>query len=131
MLRKIVHIFFIIIGATLGFLYFPNVIHFFDISDIHWITSPYFGLIVGAVLFSLLTYLLADYVVGFLKWIEEGLMRIPVVDLFFGTVGLILGLFVAYLINIPIQDIGIKIVSEIVPLFLTIIIGYLGFQVVF
>src|SRR5699024_11537021 len=34
-------------------------------------------------------------------------------------------------INIPIQDIGLKIVSEIVPLFLTIIIGYLGFQVGF
>src|SRR5699024_9252341 len=40
-------------------------------------------------------------------------------------------LFVAYLINIPIQDISLKIVSEIVPLFLTVIIGYLGFQVGF
>src|SRR5690625_4863563 len=131
MLRKVVHIFFIITGGTLGFLYLPNIIHLLDITDINWFTSPYFGLILGALIFSILTYLLADYVVGFLKWIEEGLIKIPVVDLFFGTIGLILGLFVAYLINIPIQDIGLKIVSEIVPLFLTIIIGYLGFQVGF
>lgn len=131
MLRKIVHIFFIITGGTLGFLYIPNIIQFFDITDVTLFTSPYFGLVIGAIIFSILTYLLADYVVGFLKWIEDGLMKIPVADLFFGSLGLILGLFVAYLINIPIQDIGLKIVSEIVPLFLTIIIGYLGFQVGF
>src|SRR5699024_10858979 len=131
MLRKIVHIFFIITGGTLGFLYIPNIIQFFDITDVTLFTSPYFGLVIGAIIFSILTYLLADYVVGFLKWIEDGLMKIPVADLFFGSLGLILGLFVAYLINIPIQAIGLKIVSEIVPLFLTIIIGYLGFQVAF
>ncbi|MEI3613929.1 PIN/TRAM domain-containing protein [Pseudogracilibacillus sp. SO30301A] len=131
MLRKIVHIFFIITGGTLGFLYLPSIIHFLNITDASLFTSPYFGLVLGAIIFSILTYLLADYVVGFLKWIEEGLIKIPVADLFFGTIGLILGLVVAYLINIPIQDIGLKIVSEIVPLFLTIIIGYLGFQVGF
>src|SRR5699024_7777650 len=51
--------------------------------------------------------------------------------LFFGSVGLILGLVVAYLINIPIQDVSIKIVSQIIPLFITIILAYLGFQVGF
>src|SRR5699024_5471624 len=79
----------------------------------------------------ILSYLLADYIVGFLKWVEEGLIKIPVVDLFFGTIGLIVGLLVAYLINIPIKDTSLKIVSEILPLFLTVIIAYLGFQVGF
>ena len=60
---------------------------------------------------------------------KKRLVKIPVVDLFFGTIGLIVGLVVAYLINIPLQDISFKIVSEILPLFLTIVIGYLGFQV--
>jgi len=131
MLRKVVHLFFIITGGTLGFLYLPRIIRFFNITDNYWFTSPYVGLILGALIFLLITYFLADYVVGFLKWVEEGLIKIPVVDLFFGTLGLILGLIVAYLINVPIQDIGLKIVSEILPLFLTIVIGYLGFQVGF
>lgn len=131
MLKKIVHIFFIITGGTLGFLYIPDIIRFLNITEINWILSPYFGSVLGAIISFLLSYLLADYIVGFLKWIEEGLIKIPVVDLFFGSIGLILGLFVAYLINIPLQDISLKIVSEIVPLFLTIVIGYLGFQVGF
>lgn len=131
MLKKIVHIFFVITGGTLGFLYIPDIIRFLNITEINWILSPYFGSVLGAIISFLLSYLLADYIVGFLKWIEEGLIKIPVVDLFFGSIGLILGLFVAYLINIPLQDISLKIVSEIVPLFLTIVIGYLGFQVGF
>lgn len=131
MLKKIVHIFFVITGGTLGFLYIPDIIRFLNITEINWILSSYFGSVLGAIISFLLSYLLADYIVGFLKWIEEGLIKIPVVDLFFGSIGLILGLFVAYLINIPLQDISLKIVSEIVPLFLTIVIGYLGFQVGF
>ena len=131
MLKKIVHIFFVITGGTLGFLYIPLIFDLMNITDIAWLTSSYFGSVIGAIIFFLLSYLLADYIVDFLKWIEEGLIKIPLVDLLFGAVGLILGLFVAYLINIPIRDMSLIIVSEIVPLFFTIVLGYLGFQVGF
>lgn len=131
MMKKVVHLFFIITGGTLGFIYLADAARLLDIADISWLTSPYLGSVLGAIIFFLLSYLLADYLVGFLKWIEEGLIKIPAVDLFFGTIGLLLGLFVAYLITIPIKDIGLRIVAEIVPLFVTVIVGYLGFQVGF
>jgi len=131
MLKKIVHLFFIITGGTLGFLYLPFVLELIHFTKYDWLMSPYFSSVVGAIILFILSYFIADYVVGLFKWIEEGLVKIPVVDLFFGAIGLIFGLFVAYLINIPLKDISLKIVSEIVPLFLTIIIGYLGFQVGF
>lgn len=130
-MKKIIHVFFVITGVMLGYLYVPDIIRLLNISDNTWLTSAYLGSVLGAIIFFILSYLLADYLVGFLKWVEEGLIKIPVVDLFFGTIGLLVGLFVAYLINIPLQDISLKIVSEIVPLFLTIIVGYLGFQVGF
>lgn len=130
-MKKVIHIFFIITGGTLGFLYIPEVVRLLDMSDYGWLSSPYLGSVLGAIIFFILSYLFADYIVGFLKWIEEGLIKIPVVDLFFGTVGILVGLLVAYLINIPIKDISLKIVSEILPLFLTVIIAYLGFQVGF
>src|SRR5690625_5558370 len=84
---------------------------------------PYIVLVVFAIIFFILSYFIVDYIVGFLRWIEEALIKVPIIDLFFGSVGLILGLVVAYLINIPIQDIGVKVVSEIVPLFITIILA--------
>ncbi|NLI68794.1 MAG: PIN/TRAM domain-containing protein [Bacilli bacterium] len=131
MLKRVIHLFFIISGGTLGFLYFPNIIRLIGITDNVWYTTPYFGTIVGAIIFIFISFLLADYILDFLKWIEESLVKIPLIDLLFGTLGLISGLLVAYLINITLQDISLKIISEIVPLFLTIVFGYLGFQVGF
>lgn len=131
MLKRVIHLFFIISGGTLGYLYFPNIIRLIGITDNVWYTTPYFGTIVGAIIFIFISFLLADYILDFLKWIEESLVKIPLIDLLFGTLGLILGLLVAYLINITLQDISLKIISEIVPLFLTIVFGYLGFQVGF
>ncbi len=132
MLKRVIHLFFIISGGTLGFLYFPNIIRLIGITDNVWYTTPYFGTIVGAIIFIFISFLLADYILDFLKWIEESLVKIPLIDLLFGTLGLISGLvLVAYLINITLQDISLKIISEIVLLFLTIVFGYLGFQVGF
>lgn len=131
MLKKIIHIFFIITGGTIGYLYGPSIIKFFNLTDANWITSPYLGSVIGAIILFLISYWLADYVVGFLRWVEEGLIKVPVGDLFFGSLGLMIGLVIAYLINLPLSDISIKVVSQVIPLFLTILLGYLGFQVGF
>ena len=130
-LKKIVHLFFIITGGTVGYLYIPDLISFFNFTEAKWVLSPYFGSVLGAIIFFLISYWLVDYIVGFLKWIEEALIKVPVVDLFFGSLGLIIGLVIAYLINITIQDINIKFVSQVIPLFITILLGYFGFQVGF
>jgi len=131
MLKKVVHLFFIITGGTLGFLYLPLLLKVINFTTYDWLMSPYFSSVVGAIILFILSYFIADYVVGFFKWIEEGLVKIPIVDLLFGSIGLILGLLVAYLVTIPLKSISWKIVSEILPLFFTVIIGYLGFQVGF
>lgn len=130
-LKKIVYLFFVITGGAIGYLYVPQIITFFDYTDAGWVSSPYTGAIVGAIILFFVSYLLADYVVDFLKWVEEALIKVPVGDLFFGSLGLIVGLVIAYLINITVQDMNIKIVSQILPLFITILLGYFGFQVGF
>src|SRR5699024_2776496 len=144
MLKKIVHVFFLITGGTLGFLYMPTLFRISNMTDVGCVHSSYLVSVLGTfffiylyyffsyfVVFYLYLFLVYYYIVEFLKCIEEGLNKVLVIDLFFGSIGLILGLVIAYLITIPLQDIGLRIVSEIVPLFLTIIIGYLGFQVGF
>lgn len=131
LLKRIVHLFFVIIGGTTGFLYGPDISKFLSISGIPLLSSPYLGSVLGAIIFFFISYLLADYIVDILKWIEDALIKVPVSDLFFGSLGLIIGLVIAYLININIQDIKLQIISQVVPPFLTIILGYLGFQVGF
>ncbi|MBP1970839.1 uncharacterized protein YacL [Virgibacillus natechei] len=131
MLKNIVHLFFIILGGTMGYLYIPYLINLFDFTQASWLASAYLGMIVGAIIFFLISYWLAGYIVKSLKWVEDALIKVPAVDLFFGSVGLILGLVIAYFINMPLQDINIGIVSQVLPLFIMILLGYLGFQVGF
>ncbi|MFC0300723.1 PIN/TRAM domain-containing protein [Virgibacillus soli] len=131
MLKKIVHLFFVITGATVGFLYMPDIVRLLGVTEAGWAQSPYFGSVLGALILFSISYGIAGYIVNLLKWIEDALIRVPVGDLFFGSIGLIIGLVIAYLINITLQDINIKIISQIIPLFLMILLGYLGFQVGF
>lgn len=130
-LKKIVHLFFIISGGTIGYLYVPDIVNLLDFTEANWVASPYAGLILGAIILFLLSYWLAGYIVGLLRWIEDALIKLPVGDLFFGSLGLIIGLVVAYLVNIMFKDIQIEFVSQVIPLFVTILLGYFGFQVGF
>ena len=130
-LKKIVHLFFIITGGAVGYVYGPTIIKILNFTDARWVASSYVGLLIGAIILFLISYWLVDYVVNFLRWIEEALIKIPVGDLFFGSIGLIVGLVIAYLINMTLQDINIQVVSQVLPLFITILLGYFGFQVGF
>jgi len=131
MLKKIVHLFFIVLGGTMGYLYLPSLARVAGLGDVRLLASPIFGCIIGAIILFLLSYFIADYIVGFFKWVEDGLIRIPASDLLFGTLGLVIGLVVAYLVTIQLQDIKIRVVSQVLPIFITILAGYLGFQVGF
>ncbi|MEN1968910.1 PIN/TRAM domain-containing protein [Lentibacillus sp. N15] len=132
MLKKIVHLFFIITGGTIGYLYIPDIIKLLDFTSTKWVASPYLGLVIGAVVLFAFSYLVADHIVNFLRWIEDALIKVPVGDLLFGSLGLIVGLVLAYLINIPLKDITFSgLVSQVVPLFITILLGYFGFQIGF
>ncbi|RBO93282.1 uncharacterized protein YacL [Paraliobacillus ryukyuensis] len=134
-LKRVVQLFIVIAGGTVGYLYIPKLIGLMDYFGIGWLDSPYVapyvGLVLGAIILYLLTFWLVDYIVHFVQWLEETLLKAPVTDLFFGSLGLIIGLFIAYIINQSIKDIQFVVVSQVVPLFIMILLGYLGFQVGF
>ncbi|SEQ85010.1 PIN/TRAM domain-containing protein [Piscibacillus halophilus] len=130
MLKRILQLFFLIAGGTIGYLYFPDLLGIWNVGEPEWL-YPYIGMTLGAIIFFIISYWLADYVVDFLKVTEEKLVKAPVQDLLFGSLGLIVGLIVAFLVNFYLQDIRITVVSEVLPLFVSLILGYLGFQVGF
>ena len=66
-----------------------------------------------------------------MKWIEESLVKAPITDLIFGSVGLVFGLIVAFLIGFALNAIEVPILNTVAPILLTLLFGYLGFQVGF
>lgn len=131
MLKRIVQLFFVIVGGMLGYLYLPDLAGVMDLSFAPKGLMPYIGALAGAVIFFGLSLWTAHYVIGLIRWVEESLVKAPVTDVLFGSLGLIIGLIVAFLFVIPLKDIGGQVVNIIVSFFLPVIMGYLGFQVGF
>ncbi|MEK4380456.1 PIN domain-containing protein [Aeribacillus composti] len=129
MLKRIVQIFFFFVGGTLGVLFIPELLFLLNLDDVPFLMTPYTLAILGAILFYITSFWLVDYVVNWIKFIEEKLVKAPVTDVLFGSLGLIFGLIIAYLIGISLSELPYPIINNIVPIFLTIILGYLGFQI--
>jgi uncharacterized protein YacL len=133
MVKKIIHLFFMLIGGGLGFRFGPEIFKlvdpFLNLGGVPG--APYIGIIVGAVLFFLLSSGLADYILNMIRWSEEALIKLPITDVLFGAIGLIIGLIVAFLLFLPINNIPLPIIGDFLPLMISCLLGYMGFQVGF
>ncbi|GEL06042.1 PIN/TRAM domain-containing protein [Rummeliibacillus sp. G93] len=134
MLKGIIQIAFLFIGGTVGLFVLPLLYQIIHLSDNPWLNNPYTSVAVGAILLFAFSFWVSDYFVKFIRWMEDKLLKAPVGDLLFGTLGLIIGLILAYLIGFSIDNIKIPLITTIVPILsvlLSIVLGYLGFQVGF
>jgi uncharacterized protein YacL len=131
MLKRIVQACFLIMGGTLGILLLPELFNLLHINDIPLINNSYITAILGAIIFYLITFWAVDYVFNFIKWAEDSLVKVPVTDVLFGSVGLIFGLLVAFLIGFALNAVQVPILNAVAPILLTILFGYMGFQVGF
>lgn len=90
-----------------------------------------FGLVatfLGAIIFGLIGIIISGplYKVGlsFTQKMENYLSKVPFVELLGGTIGLILGLMIAFLLSLPLA--GIPIVGSYISLAIYAVLGYLG-----
>ncbi|MDZ5474290.1 PIN/TRAM domain-containing protein [Bacillus sp. 31A1R] len=131
MLKRIIQACFLITGGTLGIFLIPDLLKLVSLDDIPLINNHYVTAILGAIIFYLITFWAVDYVVNFIKWLEESIVKIPITDIIFGSVGLVFGLVVAFLVGYALSAIEVPILNTVVPILLTLLFGYLGFQVGF
>lgn len=131
MLRRIIQILFLLIGATVGIIFLPYVFELIPFLDNPWSNNAIVAALIGALVFFLLSLLFTDSLVKFMKWMEENLLRAPTPDLLFGTIGMIIGLVVAFLVGFALSTIDIPLVATAAPIVLSVVLGYLGFQVGF
>ncbi|MFY4777135.1 PIN/TRAM domain-containing protein [Metabacillus sp. RGM 3146] len=133
MLQRIVQIFFVLVGGILGIFFMPALMKLLSIENIPFLNTPYTLAVLGAIIFYLATFWLVDSVVNWIKRLEESLVKAPVTDVLFGSLGLVFGLIIAFLLVnvIPFKDVPYQAIGMIIQIFLAILLGYLGFQVGF
>lgn len=132
MVRRFVQLFLTLMGGGLGFRFGSDIFELLDpFLNVGGVAGPYIGAVVGTLLFFLLSTWLADYIVRSISWGEEALLKLPITDILFGAMGLIIGLIVAFLFFLPLSYIPLPIIGDFLPLIISCLLGYMGFQVGF
>jgi len=126
--KKFVQIAFLLIGGALGLVFLPPLYELLHLSSNPWLDNPYVSVALGALLLFTLSFAFSDYFVKLISWMEEVLFKVPVGDLLFGTLGLIIGLIVAYFLGFAIDSVKFPVITEVLPIVLSFVLGYLGFR---
>lgn len=129
MVKKMVQLFFAVIGVVLGYSFAPalfgNVFHL----NVGLFKSPWFGAVFGGSVVVLTTTWLVNYVTALIKWTEDKLQKTPLADILGGTIGMVIGLLAAYLFAPEIRV--IPVVGLPIQFFVSILLAYLGLRIGF
>ncbi|WP_018659630.1 PIN domain-containing protein [Allofustis seminis] len=126
-MEKVILLVWMLIGGSLGHSYFPEM---FKQSFPSWtlLHSPITSMILGGVLGLLLGMLTAPIIKKNMEKMKQMLSEINASYLLFGTAGAIAGLVLALLINFSLIAFKLPFISDILPIILTIILAYIGFE---
>ncbi|GGG97721.1 PIN/TRAM domain-containing protein [Staphylococcus pragensis] len=127
-LKGIVVIIYIILGTSLGILLIPEILHDLNIKNHPILTNYYVDGFIGIVLFFLIFGLFINKVTKTLKNVEQWILQRSAVEILFATLGLIIGLFISVMASFILEMIGNSILNHLVPIIITLLLCYLGFQ---
>lgn len=133
MLRRIVKAMIGILGALLGYSMISTFINLriIDTEAGGWVRlSLYIGV---SLLLGIIFFLLSDKIIKkgrkVVKLIERELERFSAYDIAVSSIGLIIGLIIAFLISQPLSTLEIPYLGVIVSMVFYVILGYLGLTI--
>jgi uncharacterized protein YacL len=129
MVKKMVQLFFAVIGVVLGYAFSPDLFRIVFHLTYAPFNSKWFGAALGGSIFVLSTVWLVNYVTALIKWTEERLQKAPLADIVGGTIGMVFGLLVAYLFAPELRV--IPVVGLPLQFFVSLLLAYLGLRIGF
>lgn len=128
MLKRIIRLIYILLGATVGFYYMPLL---WDVFNWQLDRSLLFfmDVAIGAIIFWLLSLALMKPTLNVIHQVEHDLTSKSPIYIFFGALLTILGLVLAVLISIPLWRTRIPVINNVLPILLMIVFSYYGFKI--
>lgn len=128
-IRVVIGIFGVILG--LGIVAILRSVEILNISTKGWV-----GLSINvgvSLLFGIIFYILSNKIIGkgrkLMRLVENELQKFSVYDISIGSVGLIVGLIIAYLLSQPLYRFEIPYLGLIASIILYGLFGYLGVMI--
>jgi len=127
LVKKIVQLFFLVTGIALGGTYGDRAFALIHVPYFSWETVV--SSVLGGLIGLFVGTFFVDPFVRWFRWLEDRLIRTPLLDLLSGVVGLVIGLLVAAILTPAIGR--ISVIGPYVQFFASILLGYLGFRIFF
>lgn len=118
----------VILGSSIGYYVLPLLWDMININ-FSFFYYPLFNIVLGAIILFLIYGLTQPLLMRFIRNIERDMRQLSIEKLLVSAIGVIIGLVLAWLINIPLVAIGWPFISNILPIVLTIVLGVLGFYI--
>lgn len=128
MKKKIISLVFVLIGGSIGATFLPLFWEIIGVNN-NLVNNIFTNILIGALIFYILYLLSVSYVERAIQKAEEFMSQLSLSYLIGGSIGTIIGLLLAWLVTIPLSTFGWPILSNVVPLIVTVFLAYLGFKV--
>lgn len=129
MQKRVITILLVVAGASLGVSFMPVAWEAIQQGGNQWLNNVFTNLIIGALIFFLLSLFLVRYISSALNYIEKKLSELSLTYLLFGAIGTIIGLLIGVIISLPFYNWDIPFAKGVAPFLIMILLGYLGFQI--
>lgn len=128
-LKGLIILCYLVIGSSLGIMVIPELINAFSIQPEQVLTNSYIDGLIGAVVIFLLFGFLIDKIVDMADQGEKYLLKRSILEIFFATVGVMIGLMIAVMVSFILEMIGAPVLKHILPIIIAAFLCYLGFQI--
>ena len=128
MLKRIIRLIYVLLGAAVGFYYLPLLWEILN-WRINIAVLVFMDVAIGAIIFWLLSLALVKPTVKVIHQVEHDLTSKSPIYIFFGALLTILGLVLAVLISIPLWRTHIPVINNVLPILLMVVFSYYGFQI--
>lgn len=140
MAKKIARVVLTLIGAGIGVAAIEAInelLMFFGLADMHKVLMEWALMLIfvaGALVFAIILYLLAPHLIAtfsrFVTAVENRLSDMTMAEIFFGVIGLIVGLVIAFLMSTLTAKMSLNWLAFFINAVMYFTFGYLGWSVV-
>ncbi|HLR89299.1 MAG TPA: PIN/TRAM domain-containing protein [Atopostipes sp.] len=126
-LSKLIGLAIVLVFGSIGYNFLPD-LFFYYFPQFTWAHSSFFSIVVGTLIGFVASLLLSKPIERAVRRLQDYVSTLNASYILFGTAGAIIGLIFAWLINLSLVAFSMPIISDVVPIILTGLGAYVGFE---
>lgn len=129
MKKWLVRALMVILGASIGISFFPNVWELTPLAQYPIMQLALVNGVIGALLFFGISFFIEKYIIQWIERLEHSVRKKSLLTLLSNGLGVIIGLGIGALVSLPLYKMDVIFVNNILPAFIMLLFGYFGYYI--